>query len=89
MAGESQKLSKEELREDEFVEWIMQAVAYVKARTQLFAGGVVGKVDRYQFGVRFDVILHKIDVQIPVVLRIHGYAGGFTFTERNGLGGLI
>ena len=42
MAGESQKLSKEELREDEFVEWIMEAVAYVKARTQLFAGGVVG-----------------------------------------------
>ena len=42
MAGESQKLTKEEMREDEFVEWIMKAIDYVKERTQLFGGGAVG-----------------------------------------------
>ena len=41
MSGESSKLSKEELREDEFVEWIMQAADYVKERAQLFIGGLV------------------------------------------------
>ena len=44
MAAESQKLSKEELREDEFVEWIMEAVEYVKERSQLFIGGLAGLV---------------------------------------------
>ena len=41
MSGESRKLSKEELREDEFVEWIMHAVDYVKERSQLVGGGAV------------------------------------------------
>lgn len=44
MAGESKKLSKAELREDEFVEWIMAAVEYVKERSQVFAGGLIGVV---------------------------------------------
>ena len=44
MAAESQKLSKEELREDEFVEWIMEAVEYVKERSQFFTAGLVGLV---------------------------------------------
>lgn len=44
MAAESQKLSKEELREDEFVEWIMEAIDYVKERSQLFTAGLVGLV---------------------------------------------
>ena len=44
MAGESGKLSKEQLREDEFVEWIMDAVEYVKERSQLFSYGVVAVV---------------------------------------------
>jgi len=44
MAGESEKLSKDQLREDEFVEWIMDAVEYVKERSQLFAYGVVAVV---------------------------------------------
>ncbi len=44
MPGESQKLSKEEIREDEFVEWIMKAVEYIKERSQLFGLGVVGLV---------------------------------------------
>lgn len=42
MAAESQKLTKAEMREDEFVEWIMAAVKYIKERSQLFAGGVIG-----------------------------------------------
>lgn len=44
MAGESSKLSKEELREDEFLDWTMQAVDYVRERMQLFAGGLVAVV---------------------------------------------
>lgn len=44
MSGERSKLSKEELREDEFVEWIMRAVDYVRERVQLFAGGLVAIV---------------------------------------------
>jgi tetratricopeptide (TPR) repeat protein len=41
MSGEGGKLSKEELREDEFVEWVMGAVAYVRARYRIFLGGVL------------------------------------------------
>ena len=41
MSGESAKLNKEELREDEFVEWVMQAVDYIRERYQLFVGGLV------------------------------------------------
>ena len=44
MAGESKKLSKEEIREDEFVEWIMEAVEYIKERLQIFTGGLVGLI---------------------------------------------
>ena len=44
MAGESEKLSKDQLREDEFVEWIMDAVEYVKERSQLFTYGVIAVV---------------------------------------------
>ena len=44
MSSERRKLSKSELREDEFVEWIMQAVEYVKERASLFGGGAVAVV---------------------------------------------
>ena len=44
MSSERRKLSKSELREDEFVEWIMQAVEYVKERANLFGGGVVAVI---------------------------------------------
>ena len=44
MSSERRKLSKSELREDEFVEWIMQAVEYVKERVQLFVGGAVAVI---------------------------------------------
>lgn len=44
MSSERRKLSKSELREDEFVEWIMQAVEYVKERPRLFVGGAVAVI---------------------------------------------
>lgn len=44
MSSERRKLSKSELREDEFVEWIMQAVEYVKERARLFGSGAVAVV---------------------------------------------
>ena len=44
MSSERRKLSKSELREDEFVEWIMQAVEYVKERASLFVGGAVAVI---------------------------------------------
>jgi TolA-binding protein len=44
MSGESDKLSKAELREDEFVEWLMRAVDYVRGRAQNFAVGSVAVV---------------------------------------------
>ena len=44
MSSERRKLSKSELREDEFVEWIMQAVEYVKERANLFVSGVLAVV---------------------------------------------
>jgi tetratricopeptide (TPR) repeat protein len=44
MSGESQKLSKEELREDEFIEWLMHAVDYVRDHVQNFAIGAVAVV---------------------------------------------
>ena len=44
MSSERRKLSKSELREDEFVEWIMQAVEYVKERASLFGGGAVAVI---------------------------------------------
>ena len=44
MSSERRKLSKSELREDEFVEWIMEAVEYVKERANLFVGGAIAVV---------------------------------------------
>ena len=44
MSSERRKLSKSELREDEFVEWIMQAVEYVKERASLFVGGAIAVI---------------------------------------------
>jgi len=44
MVGEGPKLSKDELREDEFVEWIMRAVDYVQERIKFFAAGAAGLV---------------------------------------------
>ena len=44
MSSERRKLSKSELREDEFLEWIMQAVEYVKERANLFGGGIVAVI---------------------------------------------
>ena len=44
MSSERRKLSKSELREDEFVEWIMQAVEYVKERANLFVSGALAVV---------------------------------------------
>lgn len=44
MSSERRKLSKSELREDEFVEWIMQAVEYVKERARLFGSGAVAVI---------------------------------------------
>jgi tetratricopeptide (TPR) repeat protein len=44
MSSERRKLSKSELREDEFVEWIMEAVEYVKERARIFVGGAVAAV---------------------------------------------
>ena len=42
MPDEQKKLSKSELREDEFVEWIMEAADYVRERSKIFIAGVVG-----------------------------------------------
>ncbi len=44
MSGESQKMSKEELREDEFVEWLMRAVDSVRDNTQNFVMGAIAVV---------------------------------------------
>lgn len=44
MSSERRKLSKSELREDEFVEWIMEAVEYVKERARLFGSGALALV---------------------------------------------
>ena len=44
MSSERRRLSKSELREDEFVEWIMEAVEYVKERARLFGGGAVAVI---------------------------------------------
>jgi len=44
MSSERRKLNKSELREDEFVEWIMEAVEYVKERARLFVGGAVAVI---------------------------------------------
>ena len=44
MSSERRKLSKSELREDEFVEWIMEAIEYVKERASLFGGGAVAVI---------------------------------------------
>ena len=40
--GRSRRPSKEELEEDKFLEWILEAGEYIKARAQLFIGGAVG-----------------------------------------------
>ena len=44
MPEERKKLSKSELREDEFVEWIMKAADYVKERSKVFIAGLVGVI---------------------------------------------
>ena len=44
MPGEKKRISKSELREDQFVEWIMAAADYVRERLQLFIAGAVGIV---------------------------------------------
>ena len=44
MSSERRRLSKSELREDEFVEWIMEAVEYVKERARLFGSGAVAVI---------------------------------------------
>ena len=44
MSKERAKLSKEELKEDEFVEWIMRAVDYVRERAQIFAAGAIALI---------------------------------------------
>ncbi|NKB67290.1 MAG: tetratricopeptide repeat protein [Candidatus Latescibacteria bacterium] len=41
MAEESRNLSKSDLKEDQFLEWVLEAVEYVKERRQYFIGGVV------------------------------------------------
>ncbi len=44
MSSERRKLSKSELREDEFVEWLMEAGEYVKERARLFVSGAVAAI---------------------------------------------
>ncbi len=44
MAKENQKLDKDELRDDEFVDWLVGAVQYVQDRAQAFAVGAVALV---------------------------------------------
>ena len=44
MSSERRKLSKSELREDEFVEWLMEAGEYVKERARLFVSGAVAVI---------------------------------------------
>ena len=44
MPEERKKLSKSDLREDEFVEWIMEATDYVRERSRAFIAGVVGLI---------------------------------------------
>lgn len=41
MSRERGKMRKDELREDEFVEWVMEAVDYVRDRYQVFVGGLI------------------------------------------------
>jgi tetratricopeptide (TPR) repeat protein len=41
MSGEGTKLSRHELKEDEFVESVMRAVDYVRAHLQYFIGGLI------------------------------------------------
>ena len=42
MSGEGKRLSKDELKEDQFLEWLVQAAEYVRDRAQLFVAGAVG-----------------------------------------------
>jgi tetratricopeptide (TPR) repeat protein len=44
MSGEKQKLTKEELREDEFIEWLMTAADYIRNRAQAFSVGAIAVV---------------------------------------------
>ena len=44
MANETQKLSKEELQEDEFVEGAVRFVEYVQENAQAFIAGLAGIV---------------------------------------------
>ena len=44
MPRETKKITKSELREDQFVEWILKASDYVQERLRIFAGGAAGVV---------------------------------------------
>ena len=44
MSGEVGKISKEQLRDDEFVDWVMVVVDYVRARYKIFVAGLVALV---------------------------------------------
>lgn len=44
MQERNQRATKAELEEDEFLEWILRAIEYLKERSQLFIGGAVAIV---------------------------------------------
>ena len=44
MQGHREKATREELEEDQFLAWVLEAVEYVKDRSQLFIGGVAAIV---------------------------------------------
>ena len=41
MQERKQRVTKAELEEDEFLEWVLRAIEYLKQRSQLFIGGAV------------------------------------------------
>ena len=41
MQERKQRVTKTELEEDEFLEWVLRAIEYLKQRSQLFIGGAV------------------------------------------------
>ena len=44
MQERKQRVTKAELEEDEFLEWVLRAIEYLKQRSQLFIGGAVAIV---------------------------------------------
>jgi TolA-binding protein len=52
MSGEGDKISKDELRDDEFVDWVMSAVDYVRAHYKVFLAGL-GVVVLALLGVQY------------------------------------